>query len=147
MFKKIAVALDGSPCAAQAFDVALKLAQVEHAELGICSAIDPILIAGTTPPSPAADVVIAGVESETRRLISDAVERAHKVSLVASGETRRGVASYEILAYAQRFGADLIVMGTHGRSGFEHLLLGSVAEIVLRKSPVPVLVVRGAPAA
>ncbi len=145
MFKRIAVALDGSSCAKQAFEVALKLAQVEQAELGICSVVDPILIAGTTPPSPACDLVITDVERETRRLVSDAVERAHAAKLVASGETCRGVAAYEILAYAQRFKADLIVMGTHGRTGIGHLLMGSVAEIVLKKASAPVLVVRDAP--
>lgn len=147
MFKRIAVALDGSSCAKQAFEVALKLAQAEGADLGVCSVVDPILIAGTTPPSPAVDLVIADVEREARRLVDDAVERARRESLGAAGETCSGVAAYEILAFAQRFKADLIVMGTHGRTGFGHFLMGSVAEIVLKKAPVPVLVVRETQAA
>lgn len=44
---------------------------------------------------------------------------------------------------AERWGAELIVMGTHGRHGLQHLWLGSVAEGVVRSSPVPVLLVRG----
>jgi nucleotide-binding universal stress UspA family protein len=48
----------------------------------------------------------------------------------------------EILRRAEKIGADLIVMGTHGRSGFAHLLLGSVAEKVVRTAPIPVLTVR-----
>ena len=49
-------------------------------------------------------------------------------------------ASYEILEYARRNDADLIAMSTHGRTGFRRLVLGSVAEAVLRRSPVPVVV-------
>ena len=53
-----------------------------------------------------------------------------------------GIAHSEIVSFAQEFGYDLIVMGTHGRTGIMHALLGSVAERVLRKAPCPVLTVR-----
>lgn len=144
MFKRIAVALDGSECATEALTVALQLAQSENAELGICSVVDPIVVGGTSPPSPAMDLVIRDMETEARRLVADAVERAHKSGLTAAGHACNGVPAYELLKYAERFKADLIVMGTHGRRGLSHLLLGSVAEVVLRESPIPVLVVRGA---
>jgi nucleotide-binding universal stress UspA family protein len=52
-----------------------------------------------------------------------------------------GPVAQAILDAAERYGADLIVMGTHGRTGLQRVLLGSVAESVLRRSPVPVLVV------
>jgi nucleotide-binding universal stress UspA family protein len=52
-----------------------------------------------------------------------------------------GMPAKEILAYATQAPADLIVMGTHGKSGVEHFLLGSVAEKVLRRAPCPVLTV------
>jgi nucleotide-binding universal stress UspA family protein len=55
---------------------------------------------------------------------------------------RQGDAATEILAAAKEHPTQLIVMGTHGRSGLAHLLLGSVAEKVVRQSPVPVLTVR-----
>ena len=55
--------------------------------------------------------------------------------------TLQGRAAPEIVAHAKKIGADLIVMGTHGRSGFQHALLGSVAERVVHHSPCPVLVV------
>jgi nucleotide-binding universal stress UspA family protein len=144
MFKKIAVALDGSDAADHAFSAALQLAQSEHAELGICSVVDPVVIAGTCPPSPAMDLVIRDMEIEARRLVSEAVERAHQLGVRASGQTRSGVPPFELLRYADRFGADLIVMGTHGRRGVAHFLMGSVAEVVLRESSIPVLIVRQA---
>jgi len=55
---------------------------------------------------------------------------------------KTGVTSVEIIDYIKQQGIDLVVMGTHGRSGIEHLLIGSVAEKVVRKSPCPVLTVR-----
>jgi nucleotide-binding universal stress UspA family protein len=53
----------------------------------------------------------------------------------------RGASAQAVLDEARRSRADLIVMGTHGRSGFKHLILGSVAEKVIREAPVPVLTV------
>jgi nucleotide-binding universal stress UspA family protein len=141
MFRKIAVALDGSDAAHEAFTVALQLARSEHAQLGIISVVDPIMVAGTAPPSPATSIVICDMERDTRRLVTEAVERAHSAGVIASGQARNGVPPFEVLGYAQRFGADLIVMGTHGRRGMTRFLLGSVAEVVLRESHVPVLVV------
>jgi len=56
--------------------------------------------------------------------------------------TVEGSPAREIVDHAASIGADLVVMGTHGRSGVDRLLLGSVAERVVRSSPVPVLTVR-----
>ncbi|MCA9084707.1 MAG: universal stress protein [Planctomycetaceae bacterium] len=56
--------------------------------------------------------------------------------------TRVGATFYEIIQYAKEQDVDLIVLGTHGRSGLTHLLMGSVAENVVRKSPCPVLTVK-----
>lgn len=60
---------------------------------------------------------------------------------IVARETTEG-AFYEIIQAAREESADLIVMGTHGRRGFDHLILGSTAENVVRKSPCPVLTVR-----
>ena len=145
MFKKIAVALDGSDCAQQAFTVAMEIAQAEHAELGICSVVDPVMLAGASPPSPAMDIVMRDMEVEARWMVAEAVDRAHKAGVCASGQARNGVPAFELLRYAERFNADLIAMGTHGRRGLKHFLMGSVAEVVLRESSIPVLVVRASP--
>lgn len=100
MFKKIAVALDGSACSQQALEVAIGLAQADNAEIGICSVVDPIVVAGTAPPSPAMDLVMRDMESAARTLVTKAVERGHRMRLVASGQTRRGVPAYEVLSFA-----------------------------------------------
>lgn len=57
-------------------------------------------------------------------------------------ETRVGATFYEIIKYSKEADIDLIVIGTHGRSGLMHLLMGSVAENVVRKAPCPVLTVK-----
>ncbi len=57
--------------------------------------------------------------------------------------TRKGTPFVEIIQAAREFGCDLIVIGTHGRTGLDHVLFGSTAEKVVRKSPVPVMTVRG----
>ncbi|MGC1758621.1 MAG: universal stress protein [Candidatus Cybelea sp.] len=142
MFKRIAVALDGSDCSKEALTVATQLAETEHAKLGICSIVDPVAIIGTAPPSPGVDLVIRDVETEARRLVDESIARARRTGLTATGWTHNGMPVQQILRYADRFKADVIVMGTHGRSGIRHLLMGSVAEGVLRGSSVPVLVVR-----
>lgn len=64
----------------------------------------------------------------------------HEVAL--EKHLTEGVPHTEICRLAQKLGADMIVMGTHGRTGFGHLLLGSVAERVVRMSKIPVLTVR-----
>lgn len=142
MFTRILVPLDGSACANQALGIAMSLAKTEGAELVFCSVVDPMVICGTTPPSPAVDLLLRDVETEARRLVTTAVQRAHVAGIHAEGEMRRGVPFDEILKLAQRAKADAIVMGTHGRTGLRRLFLGSVAESVLRNAPCPVIVVR-----
>ena len=68
-------------------------------------------------------------------------DRVKSAGVSVETTTLSGRAAPEIVAHAKKTGADLIVMGTHGRSGFQHAILGSVAERVLRHSPCPVLVV------
>ncbi|WP_101294546.1 universal stress protein [Halegenticoccus soli] len=69
-------------------------------------------------------------------------ERAEALGVEVKGEVRHGIPHEEILSYADESGVDLIVMGTHGRSGEAHRILGSVAEEVVRNARVPVLTVR-----
>lgn len=142
MFAKILVPLDGSKGSQQALDVALNLAKAEKGEVVVCSIVDPILVVGTTPPSPAIDLLLTDRENEARHLIDDAVEKARRAGVRARGEMHLGVPFDEILSLANRAKVHAIVMGTHGRSGVTRVLLGSVAETVLRGAPCPVIVVR-----
>ena len=70
-----------------------------------------------------------------------------KVAPTVQHEVVDGKPDLEIVAYARAHGSDLIVMGSHGRGGMSHLLLGSVAEKVVRTAPCPVMTVRAEGAA
>jgi universal stress protein A len=65
-----------------------------------------------------------------------------RIGVPAKKIIKTGVTFVEIIDYIKEQNVDLVVMGTHGRSGIEHILIGSVAEKVVRKSPCPVLTIR-----
>jgi nucleotide-binding universal stress UspA family protein len=77
-----------------------------------------------------------------QRELDKTVTRIRDDGLKARSMLKVGSPFLEIITTAQSEGADLIVLGTHGRSGLAHVLLGSVAERVVRKSPCPVLTIR-----
>jgi nucleotide-binding universal stress UspA family protein len=142
-FKKILVPVDFSACSGEAVHAAAELAQRYDAELAIVHVFEPIMY--TTP-----DGNPFLVPGQVEGLLADyakALERA-KGEAQAAGAKRvraeelQGFAAPEIVAYATRGGCDLIVIGTHGRTGFKHALLGSVAEKVVRTAPCPVLTIR-----
>lgn len=81
------------------------------------------------------------LEEETLKALAGLVDPEWQKDRVVSLVTRQGVPYVEIVRYVRDLPADLVVMGTHGRSGIAHTLLGSVAERVVRKCPCPVLTV------
>lgn len=91
---------------------------------------------------------LAGPEIATKlseaaqRGLDEVLERTKARGLAVSGVLRQGAPAEEICATAKEIGADLIVLGTHGRKGLAHALLGSVAERVVRTSTIPVLTIR-----
>jgi nucleotide-binding universal stress UspA family protein len=90
------------------------------------------------------ETILPALEEEGATVTEDLAAQAAAMDLETITEVRSGHARADIVEYADEHGIDLIVMGTHGRSGVERLLLGSVTERVLRASDVPVLVVRAA---
>jgi nucleotide-binding universal stress UspA family protein len=139
--RKIVVAIDfGEPSEAAA-DLALELAQRFHVPVVLVhSYLAPVVPYTPIAVVPTVDHVRAlewtardALEKEAARLFGKGVE--------VTTELRTGFALDEILAAAKDLDAGLIVMGTHGRRGLPRALLGSVAEKVVRLSPVPVLTV------
>ena len=149
MYKHILVAIDGSESGERALKEAADLAIVHRAELRIVHVIDVV------PPYFSGDTNfddVRKVEEALRQSGARTLEKA-RASAVAAGLTvdtallrteapARRVADL-VAEEAGRWPADLIVAGTHGRRGLSHLFLGSVAEGIVRISPVPVLLVRG----
>lgn len=91
---------------------------------------------------PMAPELMHNLEHTVDLVLEQLCERARKAGVECDHRTAFGATHTEICAAAQKLGADLIVIGTHGRGGLSHALLGSVAEKVVRRAPCPVLTVR-----
>jgi nucleotide-binding universal stress UspA family protein len=143
MFAHILSPVDGSDCSLHALDVAARFAKEQGALLTICTIADPGKAAGMAFGEPTATAaMLDALEAEARGIVNDAGER------VSASPAQRivfdGPPAHSIAEYARTSGCDLIVMGSHGRTGLRRLFIGSVAEGVLREAPVPVLIVRDA---
>lgn len=136
--KRILVAVDFSETAGKAFDYALSLARVFEAEVIALHVLeDPILYAPTTDQA-YRDAFERTIHGKMEELLN-----RHGIEGVqVSSASKHGSPFFEIIQYAQNEHCDLIVMGTLGQGPIKHMLLGSVAEKVVRKAPCPVLVVR-----
>jgi len=91
---------------------------------------------------PLAPEIQRNLEHSVQLILDQWCERARAAGVDADTRTVFGATPHEICAAAEALHADLIVIGTHGRGGLSHALLGSVAEKVVRKAPCPVLTVR-----
>ena len=138
MYDHILVPVDGSEASMDAVAHAAALAGVHGADLHVVNAIEP----QAAVESAGVDIVGA-MEDIGRQAIDDATSVAHEAGIDdVQGTILRGSPHREIVEYAEEHDIDLIVMGTHGRTGLGRLLLGSVTEKVVRVSPVPVLTIR-----
>jgi universal stress protein A len=137
-FTHVLAAIDGSEFAAHALEVGASLATAVGAQLGLVHVIDPQLVGAETGVP--ADQMWALLRTDAKRLL-DTAAAAVPVPLHPWKFLREGTPWREIVQSAREWPADLIVVGTHGRSGLTRLLFGSTAEGVVRHAPVPVVVV------
>lgn len=142
MYERILVPTDGSDAAGVAVEHAIELASFVGARLYLLYVIDTSATAGV--PRAQSGTIADILEDAGRQAIDDAMERAQAAEVPTETEIREGPVSDEIIAAAGAADADLIVMGTHGRSGIDRVLLGSVTDRVLKRSDCPVLVKRDA---
>ena len=147
MYSRILVPIDGSPTARRGLDEAMALACELGSALHVLNVVDARLllgeVSGRTPPEQLLDDWRAAGD----KLVADAVAAARARGISAQGAVRCDTALRVCDAIVDEAGkshAGLIVMGTHGRRGLKRVALGSDAELVLRESPVPVLLVRAA---
>jgi nucleotide-binding universal stress UspA family protein len=143
-YKRILAAVDGSPASNKGLREALRLAKREGARLCLVHVVNEFYaFAGMDGPAPV-DLVPA-LREGGKKILANArrmAERAGIKPTLAMRETIGGPAADAIVREARKQGADLIVLGTHGRRGVRRLVLGSDAEQVVRTSRVPVLLVR-----
>ena len=145
-FSKILYATDYSKASARALDEAIALTKQNRAELLVLHVIDPV------PPYVAGDdiggaelymklEVTAQQDAETS--MNKLIEKLRKLKVNAKSLLLRGTASEQIVKTAKNRRANLIVIGTHGRTGLSKLLMGSVANKVVSTAHCPVLTVHG----
>ena len=155
-WKNILVPTDLSPASRAAMLVAAELAHDSQGKLLILHVAElpegmdrqtPIEPTPGAPPVPIGDCLESSARAELARMAQSARDAAPGATV--DPRVVIGAPSAVILAESEALEADLVVVGTHGRTGFAHLMLGSVAENLVRRSRVPVLTVRGpaAPAA
>lgn len=140
--KKILVPIDFSPPSKNAFKYAVRFAEEFGGELTLLYVLEPESMTGFTAIPEAAsfvegDIVAAG--KHLRSLI--ATVRNEKIKQ-PHAKVRAGLPSHEIVEVAKELEVDLIVIATHGYTGWKHFCIGSTAERVVRAAPCPVLVVR-----
>jgi nucleotide-binding universal stress UspA family protein len=138
-------ATDFSPASRRAFAKALELAKESRARLLIAHARSTVvpMVDGYTAVEVYEEVQRAGRAHATRQL-ERLVARAREAGVRAEPLLLEGVAADQIVRAARRHKADMIVIGTHGRTGLGRLFLGSVAARVVATADCPVLTVRGA---
>lgn len=105
--------------------------------------ISPVLWGTGDGPAAPPPTYLDAIEADAQQGIEDALTRVRVAGLDGQALVAYGAPFDRIITTACQEGVDLIVMGTHGRSGLPHLLMGSVAERVVRLAPCPVLVTRG----
>jgi nucleotide-binding universal stress UspA family protein len=145
MYTCILVALDGGAASERALDEAIMLARHLGSTLHVFNVADAHELGEASTPYAPPTQLVEDWRIAVEALIPAAVARARAQGVTAYGTVRfdpEGKVSDAILEEARKTGAELIVMGTHGRSGLARLALGSEAESVTRESPLPVLVVR-----
>ena len=144
MYKRILVPIDGSATSDRALQEAIKLIDAQPAQLRLVHVIDDLQYLDSE-----GYVDYAELRKLTRKIGERMLAKAEEIArqaditvdtslLEANGERIARVIDAEAISWS----ADLIVIGTHGRSGFSHLLFGSVAEGIVRGASVPVLLVR-----
>jgi nucleotide-binding universal stress UspA family protein len=140
MYGDVLLPTDGSAGMDRVIEEAVGLAERHDATLHALYVVNTASLSNL-PLEASMDAVSDSLREEGRTALAE-VERLVDDRVPLESATVEGSPAREIVDYATETGVDLIVMGTHGRSGVDRLLLGSVAERVVRRSPVPVLTVR-----
>jgi nucleotide-binding universal stress UspA family protein len=142
-FKKILCQVDFFPGSLLAFDYALNLASNYGSRVVALHVVQPVMPAAYGAPVSISDMT-ADMERESRRLLAKLKAQGEGAGIPVDTMVVMGDVDHEIDRAIGERKADLVVMGSHGRRGFERLAIGSVAERTIRRCPVPILVVGSA---
>lgn len=141
-FKKILIAVDNSVCAEKAAKTGYEMAAQYEAEIALLNIIEPV------PQTVNPDFALAPVfmeiydnNEENSHLLLKEIENKYGNGISTTYLTMLDTATHGIINQAEEWGADLIVIGTHGRTGLYHFFMGSVAESVANRASCPVLII------
>ena len=145
MTRRILHPSDFSAASNAAFKKAIDMAKLSRAQLLVAHVISPIVpVPGDGYVSPKVyDDLAASTRTSARRQLDKLMSKAKKSGVRATGFLLDGVTHDQIVRFAKSRRVDLVVMGTHGRSGLAKLFLGSVAGRVVTAASCPVLTVKG----
>jgi nucleotide-binding universal stress UspA family protein len=147
MYKRILVAIDGSATSLHGLNEAIRLAKATGGELMLVHVVNELLSLDFAA-SAYYDKMIESLREAGAKVLEQATTQARRAEVPCEHkllEAFGGRAAELIVIEAKAWPADLIALGTHGRRGLKRLALGSDAELVVRTSPVPVLLVRDQP--
>jgi nucleotide-binding universal stress UspA family protein len=142
-FRIILTAVDFSECSDSALDVAIGLAKTFGAKLHVVHSFELPIPAVSPYEVAIPDAYLEETRKAAQRRLEEAGARARAQGLEVQTHLTEGSPSPAIVRVAEKVGADLLVMGTHGHTGLKHLVLGSVAERTQRHAPCSVLTVKG----
>jgi nucleotide-binding universal stress UspA family protein len=148
MYKRILVAVDGSPTSLRGLDEAVRFAKATGGRLLLVHVVNELIVDPNFAPSVYYESIILSLQAAGKQVLEQASSAVRKAEVPCEQklvETLGARVADELVREAQEWKADLIVLGTHGRRGLKRLAMGSDAELVLRMSPVPVLLVRDQP--
>lgn len=146
MFQRILCATDFSDTAEAAWETACELARVHRAELVLVHVFTGLpMYSYAELPGPTVQKVWEEQRQWVEQTLDERVAAATARGLTARGVLKIGAAATEIPETATEEHADLIVVGTHGRTGLNRLVIGSIAERVVRLAPCPVLTIKPHP--
>jgi nucleotide-binding universal stress UspA family protein len=138
--ERAVVAIDGSPASDEALMFACSIAEVEHTRLVLCTVIESS--GHYADELDTSELLNDEKERKAAELLESSLVKAKGQRIDAESVQLKGAADSAIVGLAASTNADCIFTGTHGRAGIPRFLLGSVAEGILRSSPVPVCTVR-----
>jgi len=141
MFSEIMVAIDGSRMSEQVLQVAMEEARVWKAKVNVLYVIETGLFS-SLPMDNTWEVMYSLLEKEGNEALAHAKEQASSKGVQLTTHVKQGHAGNEILKVAEEVHADLVIVGSHGKSEVDRLLLGSVSSFVVANSRSSVLVVR-----
>ncbi|MBA5871377.1 MAG: hypothetical protein GDA68_15480 [Nitrospira sp. CR2.1] len=140
LIKRVLFATDFSACADRALGYALALARVWKSELTVMTVLE--LYPGMDPDYTVNRMYLDHLRDEAKRQLASLESRVKAAGHSIATRIETGIPSQCVQAVAEEIGADLLVVGTHGRTGLDHVLVGSTAERVVRIAPCPVLAVK-----